>query len=326
MKRKVAGILSFFLGLVLILVGISSLFTTNSLLGMVKSEPKGSIDYICVGDSECRTGISPMRIWEKTGLHGYNCGVTAQPIQETYYDLVGYFKAQKPKVVVMETNELYREQTKTVMAENEVVHTADRLLSIYQNHGDWKNFLAHKRTIQDQKNEKEILCGWHYKLSNRPYYGGTYMWKTDRREPIGQTQLKYLDAIRVLCKKNGTELILVSAPSPKNWNMMRHNTVEAYSRQYGIRFEDLNLQPEKTNIDWADDSADAGDHLNIHGALKVTDCIADVLQDAIQSGGTSELKVSELKESDKEWSKRDKTYTKLMKQTKVKNEFAKDHV
>lgn len=59
---------------------------------------------------------------------------------------------------------------------------------------------------------------------------------------------------------------MISTPSPANYNYKRHNTLEEYARQKGLKYEDLNLKEEELGIDWERDSLDKGDHLNLSGA------------------------------------------------------------
>ena len=43
---------------------------------------------------------------------------------------------------------------------------------------------------------------------------------------------------------------------------------------------DLNVEPTKVAIDWQADTRDAGDHMNLSGAMKVSSFIGKYLSDA----------------------------------------------
>ena len=79
-----------------------------------------------------------------------------------------------------------------------------------------------------------------------------------------------MKGIRRLCGESGAKLLLVSAPSPVNYNYKKHNTIQAYADRYSIPYIDLNMKTEELGIDWEKDSMDKGDHLNVYGAEKVT--------------------------------------------------------
>ena len=80
-------------------------------------------------------------------------------------------------------------------------------------------------------------------------------------------------------EKNGADLLLVSAPSPKNYNYKKHNSLEEYARENNLPYVDLNMKFRDIGIDWKLDSYDRGDHLNISGARKVTAYIGQYLAD-----------------------------------------------
>ena len=89
----------FIIVLLLLLQGLSYFFITrgngNKNALSVMKQPENSIDYLVIGDSESYSSISPMEIWIKHGLAGYNCGVVGQQAQYTYY-LLDVYKRQTP--------------------------------------------------------------------------------------------------------------------------------------------------------------------------------------------------------------------------------------
>ena len=48
-------------------------------------------------------------------------------------------------------------------------------------------------------------------------------------------------------------------------------------RELGLDYVDLNVGDDLVEIDWATDSYDAGDHLNVSGARKVTTAVGSLL-------------------------------------------------
>ena len=91
-----------------------------------------------------------------------------------------------------------------------------------------------------------------------------------------------MEKIRKLCEKNGAELLLVSAPSPVNYDYKKHNALEEYAKEKGLTYVDLNMKHRDIGLDWTNDRYDRGDHLNIHGARKVTEYIGKYLKENYQ--------------------------------------------
>ena len=84
----------------------------NRALTGLGEEPDHTIDLLVIGDSECYTTVSPMDLWKDHGITAYLGGQSGQKIQESYYMLKTALETQKPKLVMMETNVLYRSADK----------------------------------------------------------------------------------------------------------------------------------------------------------------------------------------------------------------------
>ena len=96
------------------------------------------------------------------------------------------------------------------------------------------------------------------------------MKETKDKAQIPEVVRIYMEKIKRLCEKNGADLLLVSAPSPKNYNYKKHNSLEEYARENDLSYVDLNMKFRDIGIDWKMDSYDRGDHLNISGARRVS--------------------------------------------------------
>ncbi|MDE6111476.1 MAG: hypothetical protein K2F65_06115, partial [Eubacterium sp.] len=87
----------------------------------------------------------------------------------------------------------------------------------------------------------------------------------------------YLESIKKMCEENGAELMLVSIPSIKDWNLERHNSAAKLSEALRIQYMDMNMMSDEISIDWSRDSRDGGEHLNQIGAEKVTSYFGEFL-------------------------------------------------
>ena len=86
----------------------------------------------------------------------------------------------------------------------------------------------------------------------------------------------------MISRDNGISLVLMSTPSTVNWNTARHNRTQLLAGELGIDYIDLNMGSQRVEIDWATDTCDKGDHLNIYGAQKVTSKLGEILSATYQ--------------------------------------------
>ena len=76
-------------------------------------EPKDSLDVVFVGDSSIYKGVSPMQLWHEHGIASYNYASPTQRVWDSYYCVKEVLNYQKPKVIVMDTNQIFREDPTT---------------------------------------------------------------------------------------------------------------------------------------------------------------------------------------------------------------------
>ena len=77
------------------------------------------------------------------------------------------------------------------------------------------------------------------------------------------------DRIKKFCDERGIEIIIYSMPSAKNYNQIRIDAMEAFAKEKGVTYIDLNGKADELGIDWTQDTNDGGDHMNLNGARKV---------------------------------------------------------
>ena len=88
---------------------------------------------------------------------------------------------------------------------------------------------------------------------------------------FGETAYEYLDKITALCKEKGVELILIKAPSLyPYWYDEWEEQMEEYAKANGLRYINFLELTEECGLDFMTDTYDAGLHLNLSGAQKVT--------------------------------------------------------
>lgn len=241
----------------------------NGILG----EKENTIDVLVLGDSESYSSISPMQIWKETGYTAYVCGTSAQPLNYSAVLLRRAFGKQKPKIVILETNAIYRK-----ISPNQAVNTAlGNLFSVFQYHDRWKSLGLHDFTGKARFTWTDDYKGYRYNTKIVPSKIG-HMKPTEAVAQIPDLNEQYVREMKALCDENGSRLVLLSTPSTVNWNYERHNGIVTLAGALGCTYIDLNLMNDQVQIDWSRDTRDAGDHLNHFGAVKVTRYLSDYLK------------------------------------------------
>ena len=216
----------------------------------IRKESKNTIDVLVAGDSLTYSSVSPLVLWNQYGITSYVCGQPAQMLSETYETLKLAFETQKPRLVLFETNVLFRKLDK----KNE------------------------KKDLMSKLYVREDSKGFKLRDGVRPYREGAYMKKTEKKEKMPEQVEMYMEKILKLCQKHGAKLVLVSTPSPKNYNYQKHNTLQEFAEKKSLMYLDMNLITKGLKIDWKTDTMDQGDHLNLSGARKVTEYLGKYLK------------------------------------------------
>lgn len=237
----------------------------------LEAQKENSLDMIVIGDSESYTSISPLQLWNEQGITSYNCSQPGQWLPETYYLLKTAFKHQQPKVVLLETNILFREQETLDDLQSRMAEAGKYYFPIFRLHDIWKPLAGGFRS---NLNYEGFQISDKVKTCTIP----NYMKKKLEDEKIPASVKKYMKKIIGLCKEQNAELVLVSVPSPKNYNLVKHNKITDYAKEQNLLYLNLNLKIKELGIDWKKDSMDAGDHMNICGAEKVTNYLGNYLK------------------------------------------------
>jgi hypothetical protein len=88
---------------------------------------------------------------------------------------------------------------------------------------------------------------------------------------IGPKCWEYLDKIRETCDQKGIKLILIKAPSLyPAWYDQWDKQVVDYAAKYGLEYINFYALADETGIDYNTDTYDAGLHLNLSGAEKLS--------------------------------------------------------
>ncbi len=286
MKRKnIIGTVVFFLIVFVTLILLSNvcnriyLKSNNVMTGRfqniagIQSQRNDTVDVLVLGDSESYTSVSPSYLWQTDGISAYAIGESGQTVIEAYYAMKTALETQKPKVVFIETNMLYRGAPKLNTKGAAFSEFYQSKFSIFRYHNMWKNYFTSKHVKHLQ-----FFNGFSIRSTVTPYTQGPYMNKTEFSKPIPDDVKKYFNNIISLCKKKDVQVVLYSAPSPKNYNYEKHNAISEYAVELGVPYLDLNLTGPELQINWNTETLDQGDHLNVAGAQKTSEYIRSYLK------------------------------------------------
>lgn len=248
---------------------------TNQEANGILGEPENTIDVLFVGDSEAYSAFSPMQMWSEQGFTSYVCATSQQQLPYGNTLLHRATQNQKPKVVVIETNTIFA----PFSADEAALRTAQDLLPVFEYHDRWKSVTAADATGEPEATWTDDLKGFYINKDVQPADAAGHMAPSSEVQQIPDLNRRYLQVMIDYCREIGATPVLVSTPSTVCWNTARHNGIAEFAKNAGVDYIDLNVEPTKISIDWQTDTRDAGDHMNLSGAVKVSGFIGKYLSE-----------------------------------------------
>lgn len=235
--------------------------TANGVLG----EKENTIDILFLGDSEVYTSIIPMEFFNDYGITSYVCGTSGQRLYDSYRFLEAALEYQNPKMVVLETNAIYRKYTlmSAIQAKSKL------LFPVIKYHDRWKHLSINDFGGDINYTWTDDNKGYIKKDQIAASLNPNYMEKEEGYKNIMPLNYRQVVSIKNICDQKGIKFMLMSSPSSINWNYQKHNGIKRLADNLDVPYIDLNLI-DSLKIDWAVDTLDKGDHLNYTGALKVS--------------------------------------------------------
>lgn len=256
-------------------------------------------DVVFIGDCEVYENFVPAQLWEKYGINSYIRGSAQQLIWQSYYLLEDTLRYEKPDVVIfnilaLQYNEPQKEAYNRMSIEG-MKWSMSKVNNIRASMMEDENFLDYVFPILRYHSRITELTGEDFKyMFSRPQvsHNGYYM-RVDTKPAVnvpegkkladyqfGDNAYAYMDKITQLCKENDIELILVKAPSLyPYWYDEWEEQMEAYAAENDLKYINFLELQEECELDFNVDTYDAGLHLNLWGALKITDYLGQVLQE-----------------------------------------------
>ena len=271
-----------FLSLVVVFLNVLSpifLPKNNNKLSGIKyenargfyGEEKKSIDVLAVGNSDLYSAMNPLQLWKEQGIPSYVSAEPQQNIFGAYYMLKEVLTCQKPKLIILEVDELFSKSEATDI--DEAINNALKYnFPLFEYHSRWKDLKKEDfMNFDPYYNTRMEAKGYLYHKNIQPYkHGFSFMKKKKRSTMITHTTKLYLDKFISLARENNAEVMFVWFPSETTATEARHNVVDKIAKKYNISFLDFNMNQYDTQFDWMTDTRDGGNHLNYSGATKMT--------------------------------------------------------
>ena len=260
-------------------------------------EENKDYDVIFVGDCEVYENFSPITLWNEYGVNSYIRGTAEQYIWQSYYMLEDTLRYSTPDVVIFniqslqfnESNsEAYNRMTlegmewspskvnaiKASMKEDEKF--LDYVFPILRYHTRWSELTANDFKYMFSS-KKVSHNGYYMRVDVKPAEnvpGGRIL----SDYSFGDNAWKYLDMMTALCAEKDIELLLIKAPSLyPYWYDEWEVQIEEYAAKNNLRYINFLELQEETGIDYSTDTYDAGLHMNLSGAEKLSRYLGKVL-------------------------------------------------
>lgn len=277
---------------------------TDNKEGALVSEYYGEVgdhDLIFVGDCEVYESFVPAYLWEKYGISSYVRGSAQQLVWQSYYLLEETLKYETPKAVVFNVMALkYGEPQREAynrMTLDGMRWSTSKIGAINASMTEEESFVEYVFPLLRFHSRITELTPDDFRYAfrdNKVSHSGYLMQtgivpQTDFSEgraevdyEIDENAWKYLDMMRELCADEGIELILVKAPT-NSWMYWWHDEWEAqvddYAERHGLTYYNFIPLADEMGIDWSTDTYDAGAHLNVYGAEKLTEYFGQILSE-----------------------------------------------
>lgn len=255
-------------------------------------------DVVFIGDCEVYENFSPITLWEEYGISSFIRGSAQQLIWQSYYLLEETLKYEKPKVVVFNVLSMKydtpQKETYNRMTLDGMKFSPTKVKSIQASMMEDENMLSYLVPFFRYHSRWDELTkdDFAYLMEKKALFHSGYYMRADVKpvetiptgKPLpdytfGENSYKYLDMMTNLCKENGIELVLIKAPTiyPIWYEEWDEQMVE-YAKENGLKYYNLLETSDEAGIDFQTDTYDAGLHLNVFGAEKLSRYFGNILK------------------------------------------------
>lgn len=258
-------------------------------------------DVIFIGDCEVYENFSPIVLFKEYGINSYIRGSAEQYIFQSYYILEDTLRYETPDVVIFNIQSLQypesRNEAYNRMSIEGMKWSKSKVGAILSSMREEESFLDyvfpilryHSRWSELNADDVKYMFGTDKRVSHNGYYMRVDV-RPAENVPVGrplpdysfdERSWKYLDMIVELCQKRGVELLLIKAPSLyPYWYPEWDEQVVGYAEKHGLSYINFLDKTEEIGIDYKTDTYDAGLHMNLSGAEKLSRWLGKYLTDS----------------------------------------------
>ena len=260
-------------------------------------------DVIFIGDCEIYESFVPAILWEEYGISSYLRGNAQQLVWHSYYMLEDTLRYETPEVVVfnvlalmygepqkeaynrmaldgMEWSSVKAEAIRASMTEEEDFLTY--LFPFFRYHSRWSELEAEDFTYAYKDKPAVSDSGYLMQTDVEPEDLSNQPTPTPLVDPnLPETAMAYLDRMAELCEERDIELILIKAPTDYfryHWYDEWEAQMVAYAAEKGLAYYNFIPEKEAIGLDMSTDTYDAGIHLNVYGAEKLSRYFGEILR------------------------------------------------
>lgn len=328
-KQVVVTIITISL-VILILLFLQRLLTPKYVDGIVEgafvkeyyAEENKDFDVLFVGDCEVYENFSPVDLWEEYGINSYIRGSAEQYIWQSYYLLEDALRYHKPEVVVFNIQSLQfgksQSEAYNRMSIEGMKWSKSKIDCIKASMTEEEDFITYVFPILRYHSRWSELesTDFEYLFKTKPVSHNGYFMRIDVKPaenvPKGralenyafdENAWKYLDMMRELCDKNGIKLLMIKAPSLyPYWYDEYDAQVVDYAKKYNLPYINFLKIQDETGVDYNVDTYDAGLHMNLAGAKKLSHYLGRILIDDFGvTDRRSDVELSAIWEKEKEF-------------------------
>lgn len=264
-------------------------------VGGFKNEPENSFDILAFGSSHMYCTLSPLSLYEQTGLRSYVLATQCQPVIATYYYIKEALRTQSPDIIIVEAMMFALDSN---IVDEGVAHDAidpfpaslNKLRMIHEMKLNGSKESYYFPIIKYHSRWDELTAAdfdFSYRQSTDPYHG--YVFLTDAKEnhctavsyedveerPIDEYNSDVISRIKALAEEHNAELLLLVAPYLMEETMYgSYRALHRFARENDITVLDMCTDFDSVGINNTTDFYDSG-HLNVFGAQKATAYIGE---------------------------------------------------
>lgn len=262
-------------------------------------EENKDYDVVFVGDCEVYENFSPITLWQEYGINSYIRGSAEQYIFQSYYMLEDTLRYTTPDVVIFNVQSIHFNEAQSEaynrMTLEGMEWSTSKVDAINASMKEDEQFLDYVFPILRYHSRWSELSSddFKYMFTRKKVSHNGYYMRVDVKpvetipaaRPLadysfGDNAWKYMNMMTELCQEKGIELVLIKAPSLyPHWYDEWDSQIKDYAKEHDLTYINFLELTDEIGIDYSTDTYDAGLHMNLSGAEKLSRYLGKVLSE-----------------------------------------------